>query len=37
VMEFYMEAKKKGIKPILGVEAYVAPRGMDKKDGRADR
>lgn len=37
VMEFYMEAKKKGIKPILGVEAYVAPRGIDKKDGRADR
>jgi DNA polymerase-3 subunit alpha len=37
VMEFYMEAKKKGIKPILGVEAYVAPRGMEKKDGRADR
>jgi len=37
VMEFYMEAKKKGIKPLLGVEAYVAPRGLDKKDGRADR
>ena len=37
VMEFYFEAKKAGIKPILGVEAYVAPRGIDKKDGRADR
>ena len=37
VMEFYMEAKKAGVKPILGVEAYVAPRGMDKKDGKADR
>jgi DNA polymerase-3 subunit alpha len=35
-MEFYFEAKKEGIKPILGMEAYVAPRGMDKKDGRAD-
>ncbi|MFX8727442.1 PHP domain-containing protein, partial [Acinetobacter baumannii] len=34
-MEFYFEAKKEGIKPILGMEAYVAPRGMDKKDGRA--
>jgi DNA polymerase-3 subunit alpha len=37
VMDFYMEAKKHGIKPLLGVEAYVAPRGLDKKDGRADR
>ncbi len=37
VMEFYLEAKKAGIKPLLGVEAYVAPRGIDKKDGRADR
>lgn len=37
VMEFYMEAKKAGIKPLLGVEAYVAPRGIDKKDGRSDR
>lgn len=37
VMEFYMEAKKAGIKPLLGVEAYVAPRGIDRKDGRSDR
>ena len=37
VMEFYLEAKKAGIKPLLGVEAYVAPRGIEKKDGRADR
>jgi DNA polymerase III subunit alpha len=37
VMEFYMEAKKQGIKPILGVEAYVAPSGIDKRGGRADR
>jgi DNA polymerase III subunit alpha len=37
VMEFYMEAKKQGVKPLLGVEAYVAPRGHDKKDGRTDR
>src|SRR5215213_2561020 len=25
-LEFYLEAKKQGIKPILGVETYVAPR-----------
>ncbi|MBC8065412.1 MAG: DNA polymerase III subunit alpha, partial [Chlorobia bacterium] len=31
VMEFYFECKKKGIKPILGVEAYVAPGGYAKK------
>lgn len=37
VMEFYMEAKKAGIKPLLGVEAYVTPRGIDVRDGRANR
>jgi DNA polymerase III subunit alpha len=37
VMEFYMEAKKAGIKPLLGVEAYVAPKGMRRKEGRDDR
>jgi DNA polymerase III subunit alpha len=31
VMEFYFECRKKGIKPILGVEAYVAPGGYQKK------
>ena len=36
VMEFYMEAKKGGIKPLLGVEAYVAPQGIHKRGGRAD-
>lgn len=36
VVEFYMEAKKAGIKPILGVEAYVAPQGIHKRGGRAD-
>lgn len=35
-MEFYMECKKKGIKPILGVEAYIAPQGIHKRGGRAD-
>lgn len=27
-IEFYTKCKKAGIKPILGVEAYLAPRGM---------
>ena len=36
VMEFAMECKYKGIKPILGVEAYVAPGGMLKKSGREE-
>ncbi len=27
VMEFYLECQKAGIKPLLGVEAYVSPRG----------
>ncbi|MBI5708085.1 MAG: DNA polymerase III subunit alpha [Armatimonadetes bacterium] len=36
VMDFYFECKKKGIKPILGVEAYVAPNGHRKKTGREE-
>lgn len=30
-VEFYKEAKEQGIKPIIGCEVYVAPRGMDDK------
>lgn len=30
-IEFYKEAKKKGIKPIIGCEVYLAPRGMHNK------
>jgi DNA polymerase-3 subunit alpha len=37
VMEFYMEAKKAGIKPILGVEAYVAPQGIQHKKGDGEK
>ncbi len=37
VMEFYMEAKKAGIKPILGVEAYVAPQGIQNKKGDGEK
>jgi DNA polymerase-3 subunit alpha len=36
VMEFYFECKAKGIKPIIGVEAYVAPNGHLKKSGREE-
>ena len=37
VMEFYMEAKKAGIKPLLGVEAYVAPQGIKNKKGDGEK
>jgi hypothetical protein len=30
------DAHQAGIKPIIGVEAYVAPRGMTDKEGKAD-
>jgi DNA polymerase-3 subunit alpha len=33
---FYQAAKNKGIKPIVGVETYVAPRSMTSKEGKAD-
>jgi DNA polymerase-3 subunit alpha len=35
-MEFYFECQKKGVKPIIGLEAYVAPNGMHKKNGREE-
>lgn len=31
-IEFYKKAKKAGVKPILGVEAYMAPRGRADKE-----
>jgi DNA polymerase III subunit alpha len=34
VIEFYQEARKRGIKPILGVEAYVAPGSRHSRDSR---
>jgi len=34
-IEFYKKAKDKNIKPILGFEAYYAPKGRDKKDKNA--
>ena len=36
VIPFYAAAKQAGIKPIIGIEAYVAPRGMSDKEGKAD-
>ena len=36
VIPFYAAAKAAGIKPIIGLEAYVAPRGMADKEGKQD-
>ncbi len=33
---FYQAARAKGIKPIIGVETYVARRSMRDRDGKAD-
>lgn len=35
-IEFYQLARKAGIKPILGMEAYVAPRGRTQKEHGVD-
>ena len=35
-IEFYKAAKKEGIKPIVGVEAYVAPRSLTDKVSKLD-
>ena len=35
-LEFYKKAKKAGIKPILGVEAYLAPYGRLNKRPKMD-
>lgn len=36
-IDFYRACKREGIKPILGVETYVATRRMDQKDPQKDR
>jgi len=36
VIEFYQKAKKAGIKPIIGVEAYLAPNSRFDKNTRED-
>ncbi len=36
-MEFYQTAKEQGVRPILGMEAYIAPRSRTERDtGRED-
>ncbi|OGL72795.1 DNA polymerase III subunit alpha [Candidatus Uhrbacteria bacterium RIFCSPHIGHO2_02_FULL_57_19] len=35
-LEFYQECQKQGIKPIIGMEAYIAPNGMTEKRARVD-
>ncbi len=35
-IEFYNKCREQGIKPIIGLEAYVAPRSRHDKDGRSD-
>jgi len=37
VFDFYTKARKKGIKPILGCEVYVAPEGRFVKKGKENR
>ncbi|MDR0608948.1 MAG: DNA polymerase III subunit alpha [Planctomycetaceae bacterium] len=34
-LEFYQKAKEAGIKPIIGFEAYIAPRSRTEKSGTA--
>jgi DNA polymerase-3 subunit alpha len=36
-IEFYKEAKSKNIRPIIGLEAYVAPRRITDKDPSKDK
>lgn len=37
VIDFYDEARKKGIKPIIGIEAYVAQRKLSDKEPVLDK
>jgi DNA polymerase-3 subunit alpha len=37
VIDFYNAALAAGIKPIVGVEAYLAPRGMSSRDPQLDK
>ncbi|NLJ67251.1 MAG: DNA polymerase III subunit alpha [Clostridiales bacterium] len=36
VVDFYKEAKARGIKPIIGCEVYIAPRSMTDRQPRTD-
>ena len=35
-MDFYLEARRQGINPIIGCEFYVAPRSRMDKEGKKD-
>jgi DNA polymerase-3 subunit alpha len=35
-VRFYREAMQAGVKPIIGMEAYLAPRGMEDRDPQRD-
>lgn len=37
VIDFYKAATSEGVKPIIGVEAYMAARGMGDRDSKLDR
>ncbi|MEW6649131.1 MAG: DNA polymerase III subunit alpha [Chloroflexota bacterium] len=37
VIEFFNAAIAAGVKPIIGMEAYLAPRGMRDRDSRQDK
>jgi len=37
VIEFYKEAKNKGVKPIIGMETYIAARTLQEKDPGKDK
>ncbi len=36
-IEFHDACRAQGVKPIIGVEAYLAPRAMQDRDGKLDR
>ncbi len=37
VIEFYRAARNAGVKPIIGIETYMAARGMQDRDPRLDK
>ncbi len=37
VIDFYNAATSVGVKPIIGVESYLAPRGMKERDPQLDK
>ena len=36
IIEFYRAAKSAGIKPLIGIEAYLAPRTLHDRSKRSD-